>query len=228
MATLLLTRPAPQSDRFADQCRALGFSGPVIVSPLIEIVFRALTLDPDRYPTLVFTSANAVAAVADRLPAGRVAYAVGDATARAVRDVGLPCRSAAGDAEALFARLTDDSPPAPLLHLRGAHSRGDLAERLSDAGLPTDEAVVYDQIARPLSGAARAALASGNPLILPLFSPRTAALAGAEIPAVTGPRRVLALSAAVRAAWPHGDAVEVAARPEAAALAELVAGGAFG
>ena len=152
----------------------------------------------------------------------RLAWCVGDRTAQAARTAGFDARSAAGDAEALVASILTAAPPGPLLHLRGRDSRGAIAPRLTAAGIATDELVVYAQEPQPLTDAARTVLQGDGPVIVPLFSPRTA-----QIFAATHPKArlfIAALSPAVLAAL--GDVrveqATMATRPDAEALLQAL------
>ncbi len=77
-------------------------------------------------------------------------------------------------AEELVAYLLKHRPESPLLHLRGEHSRGNVAERLIESGLSVQEKAVYQQCLLPLTPEAIAAADGETPVIAPLFSPRTA------------------------------------------------------
>jgi len=171
---------------------------------------------------LAFTSENGVAVAAPHLGGtGRRAWCVGDRTAAAARAAGFAAASAGGDAAALAALIGRARPAGEIVHLSGRHQRGDLVARLARAGLRARRVVVYDQVARPLPQPARAALAGGAPVLVPLFSPRSAALlSDAVAPGVRAPLLVAALSPAVAAAWdgPGQGALAVAERPEAEAL----------
>jgi len=223
--TLLMTRPRSASERFAAALEAeTGPFARVIVSPLLEIVPRpAPALPPEA--ALAFTSENAAALAAPFAAPGRRAYCVGDRTAEAARAAGFEAVSAGGDAAALAARLAADPPGASIVHLAGAHQRGDLVERLRAAGLPAERVTVYDQAARPLSAEARAALAGRSFVLLPLFSPRSAALASAEAAGATAPLLLACLSPAIRADWagPPPAAETVASGPDATALTAAIA-----
>ncbi len=119
----------------------------------------------------IFTSANGV------LPAprpGMPAWCVGDETSRAARAAGWSGLSAGKDAEALVARILADCPNGPLCHFRGVHSRGRVAQRLTDAGIATTERIVYDQRPEVLTERARQVLEQPGAVILPLFSPNSA------------------------------------------------------
>jgi uroporphyrinogen-III synthase len=194
---ILLTRPEASSRRMAAILTArFGDRVDLCVSPLMNIVLDARLPNLDGIRTLIFTSANGVAAyLAAQGPKTLPCYTVGDATAHAAQEAGLRATSAGGDAEALIARIMADNAPGPMLHLRGAHARGDIAERLSAQGCPVSQAIVYHQHAQPLSDQAASLLLGDRPVILPLFSPRSATLlANATI---TAPVYVVAMSSNV-------------------------------
>lgn len=229
--TILLTRPEPQSRRFAARLAEVC-DLPVLVAPLMQVRFLAPNLDEVPYQGLIFTSETGVQAslpLAANLP--RRAYCVGRRTAEVAAAAGFDATSADGDAAALAAMLLAAPPPGPVLHLRGAETRGGLAETLTKGGLVTHEAIVYDQESRPLDPAARTLLQGTEPVILPLFSPRSARLAAAEMPQPHAPLWVVALSPAVADAAAALRPVrrETARRPDAdamlAALAALVDAG---
>jgi len=177
---ILLTRPEASSRRMAAILFArFGDRTGVCISPLMEIRLDPRLPSLDGIKTLIFTSANGVAAyVAAKGPVSMTCYTVGDATAQAARDAGLRAISAGGDAEALIDRILEDDVPGPMLHLRGAHARGEIAERLSALGCPVSQAIVYTQNAIPLSEEAKDLLQGDAPVILPVFSPRSATLLG--------------------------------------------------
>lgn len=204
MARLLLTRPQEASERFAAQLRAAGVDLPLVIAPLLRIEVTEIP-QIAAHQTVIFTSRNGVLAAPEGN--GRLAYAVGTATGAAAEVAGYSVRVADGDAEALIRRILADHRAGelagPLLHLRGVHSRGDLAARLTVAGLPTDETVVYDQTVQPLTDAAKTLLTGSEPVILPLFSPRSTALFVEQVTEieVTAPLLVAFISAAAAASF---------------------------
>lgn len=224
---VILTRPAAQSARFAAAITARFGPLPLLVAPLIAPVFLAPALPPRPFSALILSSQTAVAALAQLpgpLPA--LAFCVGDRTAEAARHAGLQAVSAGGDAEALIALIARQGPAAPLLHLRGQDSHGEIAARLTALGLETLEAVVYDQRPCPLTPAALAALSGPAPVLCPVFSPRSAALLADALPAHHAPLRIAALSAATAAPLQRCAPVTlaIAPRPEAEALLDTMAG----
>ncbi len=142
------------------------------------------------------------------------------------RAAGFDPRSAAGDATALLALIKRDVPAGPLLHLHGRESRGHIADALNSAGIETHEIIVYAQMAQRLTPAACQILAAEGPVILPLFSPRTATLFCAEVgkTAQMAPLMVAALSMAVVDALSglRHQQIEVADRPDAEAMMDAI------
>jgi uroporphyrinogen-III synthase len=171
---------------------------------------------------LIFTSANGVAAAGPGQ--GRTAWCVGARTAAVAREAGYAAHVAGRTAEELVEHLRALRPAGRLVHLHGAHTRGDVAARLAEAGLQVGDFAVYDQVPLEPGPEFAAALASA-PLFVPLFSPRSAVLF-AEAAARTGARApdrnllLLALSPAVREALPAQlqGVTAVCDRPDATAM----------
>lgn len=219
---LLLTRPAEDAERFAKQCQArLGAFGRVLISPLLRVVFLGpVPQDPDT--SFIFTSVNGVRAYAQGGGGpGRQAFTVGERTGQAARDLGLRVQVLGPNADALVTALIAQAPRQPLLHITGVHQRGAVAERLTAAGLAVRRAVLYDQQAQPLSVAAHSAAAGQEPVIAPIFSPRSAALLRAELPAPGRNFHALALSPAVAEAW--GPSLPVSGQPNADSMINAIA-----
>ncbi|PTE22664.1 uroporphyrinogen-III synthase [Cereibacter changlensis] len=222
----LLTRPARQGARFAAALRQrFGEGIRLVTSPLLAPLFLRPEL-PAGAATLIFTSETGVEAFrrisAEQPQTAHSAWCVGERTAEAARAAGLSTRSADGDAEALVAQILAAGEAGPLLHLRGAETRGEVAKQLTEEGIPATEAVVYDQRPQPLSDEALALLQGPEPVIAPLFSPRTAALLAGELRlrAPGAPLWVAALSPAVAAAAAPLQPArsQTAAHPDAASL----------
>lgn len=224
---LLLTRPDAASRRFASDLEAEGLIGTrVLISPLIRISMNGPLPEMSDIRGVIFTSANGVSSY--RALGGAVlplCYTVGDATAAAARAAGFSPRSARGNADALVALITREAPAGPLLHLRGRHGKGDVAARLTAAGIPTREAELYDQPAQELSAAAKAVLDGDAPVIVPLFSPRSAAQFAQAVQG-RAPLFVAAMSGDVAAALGglYVSRLEIPKHPDAAHMRSAVIG----
>jgi len=133
--------------------------------------------------------------------------------------------SGGGDANALVAMLARKRPKGTLLHAHGTNAKGDVVARLRAAGLLAKGRRVYEQVPMPLTRAARACLIRHKPVVLPLFSPRSAALAGNGAATAVAPLAVVALSRAVSEAWtgPEPRQLSVAKRPDSCSMLESVA-----
>ncbi|PPB82439.1 uroporphyrinogen-III synthase [Albidovulum inexpectatum] len=200
--TLLLTRPRPQSVRFARDFReTFGRDWPVVISPLIEIVHLPATV-PGDVGGVLFTSQHAVAALSgSRLPAGLPAWCVGPRTAAAARASGFDVQAGApGDAAGLVRILQDVGVRGPLLYPRGRHVARDLEQALAPLGIPVLPAIVYNQRPLPATQEALDLVGGPDPVLLPLFSPRSARLAVREFAQARAPIHAVAISEAARQA----------------------------
>jgi uroporphyrinogen-III synthase len=234
---LLLTRPEPDCARTAALLRGRGHE--VLQQALLRIepVVDA-ALGPGPWAAVVFTSANAVRAVAVhrrfRELAGLPAYTVGQRTRAAAAAIGFASViSADGDVEAL-ARLIAARPPAagrPLLYCAGEDRAGDLAEVLRARGLRVETACVYRAaMVADLAPEVRAAFAAHAIDAVLHYSARTAAAfvaaaTAAGIRDLSIQARHLCLSAQVAAplAAAGAAAIDVASEPNERALFALIA-----
>lgn len=223
--TLLLTRPAPQSRRFAAAFAARHPQMPVLVAPLMRIEALPLPQDLAGVDGVILTSENAVAALAPQTPLRPPAWCVGARTEAAARAAGFPAAGMAENAAALADLLKAGARGARLLHARGRHVASDFPGALASAGIAVTEAVVYEQGACPLTEEARALLSRPGAVLVPLFSPRSALLlAEAAGPRAARRLHIAAISpAAARAAEPLAPlGLELASRPEAGAMLDAL------
>lgn len=226
--TILITRPEPAAAALADAIGVeLGPEVPILRAPLMRIEVLSPSLPLDGVTRLIFTSRHGVEGFT-RLNTRRdiPGIAIGPATAAVARAAGLRVDEGPGDAAGLAARLAGEGGDAArCLYLRGRHVAADLAAELRARGIPCAEAVVYDQVAQPLSGTARALLSGTAPVVAPLLSPRSARLLGEAAP-FAAPVCVAALSERVAQALPPGTArlTQVAERPDLPALMRLLPG----
>ncbi len=226
---ILLTRPRRQAERFAESLRErLGDGAEILISPLIEIEFIP---DPAPIPDgagLIFTSENGVLAFAQEKQAkGRVAWCVGPRTGEVAKSAGFDVRIGGGDAGRLAEAIIAAGPAGPLIHYRGRHARGDIAARLRAAGLEAEERIAYRQKPLSLAPEARRRLEGERQVLVPLFSPRSAALfVGEAGDAEQTSLCMIAMSKAV-AEVARGAGLDVAAvvrEPNAEAMIAAIAG----
>lgn len=198
-ATVLLTRPQVTSQSYAEELHTLKPDLNVIISPLLAITFNDIPAGAlaDRLP--IFTSKNGVEAFSRSAhPARGLAFCVGEATARAAKDLGFSAKASGGTVEHLIADLLKSAPDMRFIHISGTHTRGALTDRLKNAGYDATSFTAYDQSLLPLTEEARKALCGKEPVTVPLFSPRTAEHFASQCPEQARPT-LIALSEAVAA-----------------------------
>lgn len=171
---LILTRPAGSNSGFkagiAPQARdCVDF----IHSPLLEIVPIEEAGTRSDAAHAIFTSANGV----KYAPEGnkRPAFCVGEKTTQLARSHGWDAVFAGATVTALKDYVLANRPQGEIRHYSGVFVRGNVARDLSVAGLNVTNVPLYDQRLLPFSPQALAVLEGAAPVIVPLFSPRTAA-----------------------------------------------------
>ncbi|CAN1562255.1 HemD Uroporphyrinogen-III synthase [Paracoccaceae bacterium] len=224
---VLLTRPEARSLAFAAALDVhFGDRLRCVMAPLMAPRILSPSLPEGHFDAVIFTSATAVEAARKLgVPLPTRAFCVGARTAVAARAAGFVASSAGGDAGDLVAAILSDPARGRLLHLRGQDSTGDVAERLTAHGITTIPVIVYGQDPQPLTSEATGLLQDPAPLILPIFSPRSAALLSAALPETTRARlHIAAMSAAVAKAafvMPN-DVLVIARQPDAEGMLEAV------
>ena len=180
---ILLTRPAGRNERFAQEL-AMAFGAMTIVqSPLLAITYLNPAVPDEGIKSLIFTSEAGVEGyrrlAGDRPPVRR-AWCVGQRTADAAQAIGLEAVAAGGNAHALCAAIIAAKESGPCLHLHGRDTRGDVVATLGARGVVARSCTVYAQEPQPLTSAAKTLLSGKDPVVAPVFSPRTAALLSGE------------------------------------------------
>lgn len=156
---VLVTRPAGQAADLSAAVAATGY--PVHCLPLLELhglpelppLQRALVLELDRYQHIIFISGNAVrfgmSVIEDywpQLPVGLSWYAIGESTARMLREYGVEAITpgASMTSEGLLAvPQLQDMAAQRVLIVKGEGGRATLREELSHRGGSVDELACY-------------------------------------------------------------------------------------
>lgn len=177
LPSVLVTRPRAAAERFTADLVKEFPALQVVVSPIMAIIPIGSLPDLGQYQGVIFTSSNAVEQFsAARQLDGYPCFCVGDATAKAAQHLGFKVISAGGNSRDLVSLIADLPDTGPLVHVRGVHSKGDVAENLSKLGRSCDTAIVYDQIEQRLNQKAQRLMARNSTIIIPIFSPRSAQL----------------------------------------------------
>ncbi len=226
--TLLLTRPEAPSRRFAAAFRErFGADWPVVISPLTKIVNLSPQLPEGDWPDVIFTSENAVQAFRKLRPDHRAtAWCVGGRTAKAAEAAGFRARTGPGDVAGLCEAIVAAGTVTRLLYPRPVHAAGNVEGAMYSAGIETKSVLVYDQVSRPPTAAAHLLMAGAAPVLLPLFSPRSAALAAAAFTSATAPVWIAAISGATADAGAPLTAPHciIATRPDAEGMLDALGG----
>lgn len=164
-----ITRAEPGATATAGRLRDLGIQA--IVSPLLEVRrIEDARLDLSGVSAIAFTSANAVAAFAERSPERGVrVFAVGDATALAARAQRFSnVLSARGDVAALASALATRKRELPgwILYPAAAEPAQDLAGALEAVGLKVRQVALYETVVVAPSAEVTARLAEIDGVLL--------------------------------------------------------------
>ena len=231
----LVTRPEPDASREAEVLAAHGHEA--VLAPLLKIEFAPdVPLDLVGAQALIVTSRNALRALATRREVENVLklplFAVGEATARAARELGFAILvrapgTAAGLPELIGGKL--DPKRGSLLQLAGENLAFDLKTALEAKGFTLHQPVLYRAVpAEQLPARVLSLLKAGELDGAILLSPRTARTFAALIDkhgAVTQGRRLVCycLSQAVAEVLaPLGIGVRVASKPREEDVLALV------
>lgn len=231
MMRVVVTRPQVDGERTATALRTRGHE--VLATPLMRLESIAADLGGE-WSAVVITSANAPKVIGDvrarkalmKLPL----FAVGERSAEAARQAGFTdVTSANGDVRDLVrliaARRVDGK--AQLLYLAGEDRAADLVAELSSRGIAAEMRIVYRAVPVPFPLALIAALEAGEVDAVMHFSRRSAEnyVAGAKKAGIARSAlgvRHLCLSAQVAEPLAGASRIAIAARPDEAALIELL------
>lgn len=222
---VLLTRPLAGSERFATALRArFGDRIEVAIHPLQRIEWidlQELTIEPK---ALIFTSQNGVLGWnRDKKHPHCSAYCVGPQTTALAQECGLNAIDCGGDAEAIIETLLADRPVGPVVHYRGEHGIGNIAKSLNQAGIETIERVCYRQSLETPDHDFATLFEAEQPIIAPLFSPRSVSLFQDALPDQAEPwLAVISANAGQRVDAKRQQKMIVAKAPNASAMLDAV------
>lgn len=217
---LIITRPAPQGAAFANAVQS-QWAGPlrVVLSPLITIKPISVDMDLGAVTGFVFTSVNGVAATEDlALPSGLTAWCVGPKTAMRAKQAGFVPIIGPGDAAGLTHLIAKQALTGTLAHIRGRYSRGAICDELGTLGIRCFDIVAYDQLSGGLTVDAKNAVKGKDPVLFPLFSPRTSTILSKQGPFLAETHVVAISDAARDAAAFSAKTAQTAEQPNETAM----------
>lgn len=224
---VLITRPRHQGESLAQKLSArFGQRVRPLVAPLMEPGYLTPAVPEGPFDAVIFTSAHGVeGALRLNVPLPDLAWCVGQSTAARATEAGFVTRSAGGNVSDLITALLAAPGTGRFLYLRGVNTTGDLENVLIAKGNQVLSLQVYLQKSIPLAGDSLALLRQPGPLVVPLFSPRSAGLFARALPSDTcADLLIAAMSEAVATAaadLPH-RALVTATRPDAEAMLDAV------
>ena len=224
---VLVTRPRDQGESFAQKLAArFGDRVQPVIAPLMAPEYLAPPMPEGNFDAVIFTSAHGVEG-ARRLgvPLPSLAWCVGRSTAAKAAAAGFETRSSEGDVSDLAAALLAAREKARFLYLRGVDTTGDLENTLISKGLFILSLQVYLQRSIPLEGETITLLRQAGPVLVPLFSPRSARLLGNALPTDTRASLLIAAmseAVTIAAAGLPSRTLVTAARPDAEAMLDAV------
>lgn len=222
---VLLTRPLAGSERFATALRVrFGDRIEVAIHPLQRIEWidvQELTIEPK---ALIFTSQNGVLGWnRDKNSPFSTAYCVGPQTTAMAQECGLNAIDCGGDAKAVIETVLAERPVGPLVHYRGEHGIGDIAKNLNQARIETVERVCYRQSLETPDDDFATLFEVEQPVIAPLFSPRSVSLFQDALPDPADPwLAVISANAGERVDAKRQQKMIVAKAPNASAMLDAV------
>lgn len=222
---LLLTRPLDGSQRFAKAVEErFGTAIEVVIAPLQAMEWMDDRPITDDVRALIFTSQNGVLGWNRAYPKFEgVAYCVGPQTTALAARFGFDAIDCGGDARAVIDTVSAKNPAGTVIHVRGFHGSGDIADQLRGKGVICEERIVYRQAEAPPPPEFTMAFQSDRPVLAPLFSPRSAALFCEHLPDGATPwLAVISPNAAERVDLMLRRRMMVAEAPNAGAMLELV------
>lgn len=174
---IILTRPIDGSHEFATLLRSALPDIHIAIHPLQNITCaNRPDVDLDRYDGYLFTSRNGVIAGSGWTIPPRRCFVVGTKTAEAARAAGHTVVGIWQTVHDMIAALPDHAVQGKYAYLHGRHISLDISIAALEIGIDVTPFIAYEQNATPLSPAALDDLSRENPLILPLFSTRSAEL----------------------------------------------------
>jgi len=143
--TIWISRTQPSAEQSAALWQEAGYR--TVTAPLLHIAHApSLPLEPLPESVLVFTSKNGVRAFkAFGFAPRQKVITVGDATARAARDIGFTyVKSAQGTSQDVTDLILKTiSKDVTIIHCAGRHVRGSICEDLQDAGYSARRDLYY-------------------------------------------------------------------------------------
>ena len=194
-AILLLTRPLDGNERFCLKIKHLLDSCEILDNPIQKIDFLPSLSKVNKNSVLIFTSANGLRAAKKHNLINKKCFVVGENTKKIAISFGYDVLGFSKDQENLLKLIKSKKPTESMVHIRGKHTVGNLCDALKRNQFSCLDIIGYNQEPLKIKKQNLQKIHSGRPVILPIFSSRSAELLQSNLD-LTG-FNVIAISEAV-------------------------------
>ena len=192
---LLLTRPLGGNERFCLKIKHLLYSCEILDNPIQKIDFLPSLSKVNKNSVLIFTSANGLRAAKKHNLINKKCFVVGANTKKIAVSFGYEVVGFSKDQENLLKLIKSKKPTESMVHIRGKHTVGNLCDALKRNHFCCLDIIGYNQEPLKIKKQNLQKIQSGRPVILPIFSSRSAELLQSNLD-LTG-FNVIAISEAV-------------------------------
>ena len=192
---LLLTRPLGGNERFCLKIKHLLYSCEILDNPIQRIDFLPSLSKVNKNSVLIFTSANGLRAAKKHNLINKKCFVVGANTKKIALSFGYDVLGFSKDQENLLKLIKSKKPTESMVHIRGKHTVGNLCDALKRNQFSCLDIIGYNQEPLKIKKQNLQKIHSGRPVILPIFSSRSAELLQSNLD-LTG-FNVIAISEAV-------------------------------
>ena len=192
---LLLTRPLGGNERFCLKIKHLLYSCEILDNPIQKIDFLPSLSKVNKNSVLIFTSANGLRAAKKHNLINKKCFVVGANTKKIAVSFGYDVLGFSKDQENLLKLIKSKKPTESMVHIRGKHTVGNLSDALKRNQFSCLDIIGYNQEPLKIKKQNLQKIHSGRPVILPIFSSRSAELLQSNLD-LTG-FNVIAISEAV-------------------------------
>ena len=192
---LLLTRPLDGNERFCLKIKHLLYSCEILDNPIQKIDFLPSLSKVNKNSVLIFTSANGLRAAKKHNLINKKCFVVGANTKKIAVSFGYDVLGFSKDQENLLKLIKSKKPTESMVHIRGKYTVGNLCEALKRNQFSCLDIIGYNQEPLKIKKQNLQKIHSGRPVILPIFSSRSAELLQSNLD-LTG-FNVIAISEAV-------------------------------
>lgn len=173
---LLLTRPEGGNERFCLNIEHRLGQCEILDSPLQKIEFLETLIEVKEESILIFTSINGLRASEKYNLRNKKCFVVGENTRKIATSAGYEVLASSSDQENLLKLIKLKNPTESMVHIRGKYVAGNLCDSLKNNGFSCFEITGYNQQPLKIKKQIFHKVKSGRPVILPIFSPRSAKL----------------------------------------------------